>query len=121
MAAGEAFDPSPANIDSRTKRTPAATGLSLALLPKKTNGGQVSVALQHIPQQQTAITQWTGTQAALLSLFMPGLGQMCSGRVPSGLLWMMFTIMGYLCLIVPGFILHVLCVINASRIPRQNS
>ncbi len=79
---------------------------------------QVSVALQPATQSQ-ALAQWTGTQSALLSLFMPGLGQMCSGRVPSGILWMMFTIMGYFCLIVPGFILHILCIINASRQPRQ--
>lgn len=80
---------------------------------------QISVALTPVSSQNTALTQWTGTQAALLSLFMPGLGQMCSGRVPAGLLWMMFTIMGYLCFIVPGLILHVLCVSNAYRLPRQ--
>ena len=79
---------------------------------------QVSVAIQPAVQSQ-ALAQWTGTQAALLSLFMPGLGQMCSGRVPAGILWMMFTIMGYFCLVVPGFILHILCIINASRQPRQ--
>lgn len=77
----------------------------------------VSVALQPQVSPQ-GMVQWTGTQAALLSLFMPGLGQMCSGRVPAGLLWMMFTIMGYFCLIIPGFVLHILCVINASRLPQ---
>ena len=35
IAAGEAFDPSPANIESRTIRS-GATGLKIALLPKKT-------------------------------------------------------------------------------------
>lgn len=45
VAAGEAFDPSPANIDSRTKRMPAPTGLSLALLPKKTRGEAVFASL----------------------------------------------------------------------------
>lgn len=40
VAAGEAFDPSPANIESRTVRTNAGT-LKLALLPKKTRGGKV--------------------------------------------------------------------------------
>ncbi len=39
-AAGEAFDPSPANIESRTIRSDAG-GLKLALLPKKTRGGKV--------------------------------------------------------------------------------
>lgn len=79
------------------------------------------------PQPQTAVVpmrepvqlqQWTNTsatQAALLSFFVPGLGQMVSGRVPAGLLWMMFTCLGYLCLVVPGIVLHILCVINATR------
>jgi len=40
VAAGEAFDPSPANIESRTARTDVG-GLKLALLPKKTRGGSV--------------------------------------------------------------------------------
>jgi zinc protease len=44
VAMGEAFDPSPANIDSRTARSTAA-GLKLALLPKKTRGGKVNARL----------------------------------------------------------------------------
>jgi zinc protease len=40
VAAGEAFDPSPANIETRTIRSEAG-GLKLALLPKKTRGGKV--------------------------------------------------------------------------------
>ena len=70
-------------------------------------------------QQLQAWNSTTSTQAALLSFFVPGLGQMCSGRVPAGLLWMMFTCLGYVCFIVPGIVLHILCVINASRQPQQ--
>ncbi|MGH9899953.1 MAG: M16 family metallopeptidase, partial [Pyrinomonadaceae bacterium] len=40
IAAGEAFNPSPANIESRTKRS-NTNGLQMALLPKKTRGGSV--------------------------------------------------------------------------------
>lgn len=40
VAGGEAFDPSPENIEARTVR-PAATGIKMALLPKKTRGGKV--------------------------------------------------------------------------------
>ena len=92
---------------------------------------QMSVALspvsqlqlqQQQQQQQQQLQQWTNTsatQAALLSFFVPGLGQMCSGRVPAGLLWMMFTCLGYVCFIVPGIVLHILCVINAARQPPQ--
>jgi zinc protease len=40
VAAGEAFDPSPANIEARTTRSTAG-GLKLAFLQKKTRGGKV--------------------------------------------------------------------------------
>jgi zinc protease len=44
-AAGEDFDPSPANIDARTQRSELPGGIKLALLPKKTRGGAVVAAL----------------------------------------------------------------------------
>ena len=42
---GEAFDPSPANIESRTTRLTLPGGLKLVLLPKKTRGGTVTAVL----------------------------------------------------------------------------
>src|SRR6267378_1080510 len=42
---GEAFDPSPANIESRVSRRQLANGIRAALLPKKTRGGRVVVSL----------------------------------------------------------------------------
>ena len=39
--AGEVFDPSPANIESRTVRRTLPNGIRVALLPKKTRGGNV--------------------------------------------------------------------------------
>jgi zinc protease len=41
VAAGEAFDPSPANVDARTRRTALSNGTELALLPKETRGDTV--------------------------------------------------------------------------------
>lgn len=41
VAAGENFDPSPANIEARTTQTSLPPGVALALLPKKTRGGSV--------------------------------------------------------------------------------
>ncbi|MEP6701363.1 MAG: pitrilysin family protein, partial [Betaproteobacteria bacterium] len=46
LAKGEAFDPSPENIDQRTKTLTLANGMKLALLPKKTRGETVNLALQ---------------------------------------------------------------------------
>jgi zinc protease len=41
VAAGEAFDPTPENIEGRAKRTTLANGFQVALLPKKTRGASV--------------------------------------------------------------------------------
>ena len=41
VAAGEAFDPPPKNIESRTARSTHAAGLKLSLLPKQTRGDTV--------------------------------------------------------------------------------
>lgn len=45
ISTGEAFDPSPSNIETRTIRNVAPTGLKLALLPKKTRGSTVFAAM----------------------------------------------------------------------------
>ncbi len=45
VAQGEAFDPSPAHIESRVQRAQVGPGLKLALLPKKTRGEMVTVVL----------------------------------------------------------------------------
>ena len=42
---GETFDATPANIEARLKRSTLPGGLQLALLPKKTRGGSVRLAL----------------------------------------------------------------------------
>ncbi|MFL5347525.1 MAG: M16 family metallopeptidase [Hyalangium sp.] len=56
VAQGEAFDPSPANIEARVQRSQLPGGLKLALLSKKTRGEMVSVALN---------LRW-GTEQALM-------------------------------------------------------
>ena len=45
VAQGEAFDPSPANIDARTVRVTLPNGMKLALLSKKTRGATVRATL----------------------------------------------------------------------------
>jgi zinc protease len=45
VAAGEQFDPAPANIESRTVRSEMPNGMKLALLPKKTRGQSVEARI----------------------------------------------------------------------------
>ena len=53
--------------------------------------------------------------AALLSVVLPGAGQAYSGRLSSGVLWLVAVGAGYLLLLVPGLILHLCCVADALR------
>jgi len=45
MAAGEAFDASPKNIESRTERYSLPSGMKVSLLPKKTRGANVNAVV----------------------------------------------------------------------------
>ena len=45
VAAGERFDPTPANIEARVVRRTLENGIRVALLPKKTRGGRVHAQL----------------------------------------------------------------------------
>ena len=46
MAEGEVFDPSPANIEKRVERYTLANGMKVVLLPKKTRGATVQLAMR---------------------------------------------------------------------------
>jgi TM2 domain-containing membrane protein YozV len=55
--------------------------------------------------------------AAVLSLVIPGAGQIYKGNVLGGLCWFVVVVVGYLMLIVPGLVLHLLCVLFAASGP----
>src|SRR6185295_17537266 len=46
VAAGESFDPTPANLEARTQRFALPNGMKVALLPKKTRGETVQLQLR---------------------------------------------------------------------------
>jgi TM2 domain-containing membrane protein YozV len=52
--------------------------------------------------------------AMVLSLIIPGAGQMYRGHGITGLLWLIFVPLGYLLFIVPGLVLHLLCILFAG-------
>jgi TM2 domain-containing membrane protein YozV len=51
--------------------------------------------------------------AGLLSLFIPGLGQLYRGRFFAAVFWFVLTAAGYACFFIPGVVLHILCVLSA--------
>jgi len=52
---------------------------------------------------------------ALLSFFLPGLGQVCQGRVGAGIAWLLSAIVGYLVFFVIGLLIHIMCVFDAAE------
>src|SRR5260370_31061287 len=46
ISQGESFDPTPANIESRLERSKLASGMKVAMLPRKTRGGTVSAIVE---------------------------------------------------------------------------
>lgn len=67
-----------------------------------------------IPVQQPQ-RMWSPGIAALLSLVIPGAGQMYKGKVGIGLLWLAAVTIGYLAFIVPGIVLHLVCILTATQ------
>ena len=56
---------------------------------------------------------WSPGFAALLSFFLPGLGQLYKGQIINGVVWFFAVMFGYAALILPGLILHFFCVLGA--------
>lgn len=63
---------------------------------------------------QAPAQRWSPGVAAVLSFFLPGVGQIYKGQILNGLVWMFFVAAGYVCFIIPGLVLHLCCVIGAA-------
>jgi TM2 domain-containing membrane protein YozV len=53
--------------------------------------------------------------AAVLSVLLPGLGQVYAGRLLAGGLWFLATGFAYWAVLLPGFLVHALCIWSAYR------
>lgn len=51
--------------------------------------------------------------AAVLSLVIPGAGQMYRGQIMEGFICLVFTMIGYALFIIPGVILHIMAICTA--------
>lgn len=59
--------------------------------------------------------------AVLLSLVVPGAGHVYNGRTGAGVAWMASTLAGYACCLLPGVLLHGLCLISAAQLRRMSA
>jgi TM2 domain-containing membrane protein YozV len=77
---------------------------------------QPAVNVQVVQQVRVGGYQkrWSRLVAMILSLLIPGLGQLYKGQPINGLAWFVLTILGYVFFIVPGLILHFCCILGAA-------
>lgn len=60
------------------------------------------------------VQKWSPGVAAVLSLLIPGAGQIYKGQIFNGLFWMLIIVIGYMAFIIPGAIMHLFCIIGAA-------
>jgi TM2 domain-containing membrane protein YozV len=71
---------------------------------------------------QAPVKSWSRGTAAVLSLFIPGLGQAYKGQIFNGIAWFVIVAIGYVLLVFPGLVLHICCIIGAlSGNPNQQT
>lgn len=68
----------------------------------------------HDPEALESRRAPNAAAAAVLSLIVPGAGQLYAGRPVSAVTWFVLVTIGYLLLVVPGILLHVLCIASAA-------
>ena len=93
-------DPVSASAQAQMAPAPLVLGDSPA-------GGNVVVI------NQPPARLWSPGLAAVLSFFLPGLGQLYKGQIINGVVWFFAVMFGYAALILPGLILHFFCVLGA--------
>ena len=57
--------------------------------------------------------KWNPGVAAVMSLLIPGTGQMYKGQIGVGIAWLIAVPLGYVAFVLPGVILHITCIFNA--------
>lgn len=101
-----------------TKQCPSCAETILAQAKKcKHCGDVIDLGLRYEASLERAKPSFNPGLAAVLSFFIPGVGQIYRGQVIGGVGWLFFVIMGYFLFVVPGIILHIACIVNAYQEP----
>ena len=72
IAQGEAFEPTPANIEKRMTRTTLANGMKVAVLPRRATGGNVSAVIEIHFGDESSLAGKSATSQMTAALLMRG-------------------------------------------------
>lgn len=100
-------------LDSKNKPAPTHPKTKVCQFCKSSVDSSATKC-PHCQEWLTEPTNWSGV-AAILSFFLPGLGQLYKGDIGRGLSLFIFTAIGYALFIVPGLVMHLLVVADAGR------
>jgi TM2 domain-containing membrane protein YozV len=64
---------------------------------------------------QTMSAVWSPGVAAVLSLVIPGAGQMYKGQIGRGIAFLVGAVLGYMMLVLPGLVVHLFAIIDAAN------
>lgn len=114
-------EPKPPRRKRKKRRRPngeaSESATALALSPAGVSGTPATISSSSFDLIEGR--RYSPAAAAALSFFLPGVGQIYSGRVPQGIGWMLATGLGYLLFLAPGLILHICCIVNAAAVPTR--
>ena len=79
--------------------------------PKQFTTEQVTI--KQVTTKRVPTKNYNCGIAALLSLIIPGAGQIYKGQIVTGLILLVLVTVGY-CLIIPGMVLHLCCILEAA-------
>jgi hypothetical protein len=98
----------------RLSQEQAATQQTLIVPAGTPDGGFAQPAASSVVViNQAPVRRWSPGLAAVLSFFLPGLGQLYKGQIINAVVWFFFVALGYAALILPGLVLHFFCVLGA--------
>ena len=88
-------------------------------VPNRVRISSPRALVRQVPQELQPARPSNPVVAAVLSMIVPGAGHLYAGRPLSAVIWFVVVSLGYLLLIVPGVVLHVLCIASAASATHQ--
>jgi len=89
--------------------------LRAAMAPQAAVAQQPAIHITNVNNVNSGpAKRWSRGLAFVLSLLIPGLGQLYKGQLINAVVWFLVVGVGYVALVIPGVVLHLCCAIGAA-------